>query len=576
MLNVKKDFEDYIEIIQNKLTRIELSSNVIDSLHLNDLKTAVEDAELLIPVVGAFSSGKSTLLNSFLGYKYLPVDITPVTALATEIRYAENERIEAVKKDGTFDRFALDEIGSISAEASTYKFMRVFIANQDIFDIQPLILVDMPGFQSPLDLHNQAIMEYIDKGVHYIVLTSAKDGTITGRMAAQLVDIQEYDRDFDFFLSKTDLYPTEKIEKVKAVLQNSIKTSLGLDKTVFLIDNKSGKTLQIVLSRIDPELLFTNLFSADLKDSYHSVKESINTLNVSLKRGKEENEEAILELKQSIEKVKEERDRLLLEAKEKYSDVESNRIIEKVGKAVSDSVESLVGVTMSQGKEALSSSVSEIVQHALIVNVNEAMSEIGNEIIGSISTNLSSLRDVNTEVALPDEYIEKITSSSRLMLSTAQRGMEGFLSTQSTSGKMFKSITTVLAITTGVVGPIIEVVIVFLPEIIKLFKGIFGGDPKEKQREQIRTAILTQMVPEIKGKLRKRLPVIFNEQVDTLINSISDKFEEDIARQKDVIDSAQTEIEEAIIDIDATISHNNETLGEITTIANKLVFSRVG
>lgn len=576
MLNVKKDFKDYVEIIQDKLTRIELSSEVVDSLHLEDLKAAIEGTELLIPVVGAFNSGKSTLINSFLGQEYLPVNIIPETALATEIRYSEDERIEAVKKDGSINRFTLDKIGSIGTEASMYKLMRVYIANQKILNIQPLILVDMPGFQSPLELHNQAIREYINKGVHYIVLTSVKDGTITRRMRKQLQDIQEYRRDFDFLGTKIDLCTPKEVEEVTAELQKSIKTSLGLEKAVFPANCKSGKILQDVLSRIDPELLFNNLFNADLKDSYYSVKESINTLNVSLGRSKEENEEAIRELKQSIERVKEERDKLLQEAKEKYSDIESNRIIEKVGKAVSDDVESLVGVTMSQGKEALSSTVSEIVRHALIANVSNAISEIGNEIIGSISTNLSDFGDINAEFALADEYIERISSSSRTMLNTAQSGMERFLSTQSGSGKMFKTVSTALAITTSVISPILEIVIVFLPEVIKFIKGIFGGDPKEKQRKQIRTAILTQMIPEIKGKLRKRLPVIFNQQVDTLINTISNRFEEDIARQRDVIDSAQKEKEEAISDIKAIISQNEETLGEITTIANELVFSRKG
>ncbi len=49
----------------------------------------------MIPVVGNFSAGKSTLLNRFLEKSVLPTAITPETSLATELHYSANERIEA-------------------------------------------------------------------------------------------------------------------------------------------------------------------------------------------------------------------------------------------------------------------------------------------------------------------------------------------------------------------------------------------------------------------------------------------------------------------------------------------------
>ncbi len=43
--------------------------------------------QLVIPIVGNFSAGKSTLLNRFLGSSVLPTGITPETSLATELHY---------------------------------------------------------------------------------------------------------------------------------------------------------------------------------------------------------------------------------------------------------------------------------------------------------------------------------------------------------------------------------------------------------------------------------------------------------------------------------------------------------
>ncbi|WP_163555994.1 dynamin family protein [Helicobacter suis] len=73
------------------------------------LQTEIENQELLIPVIGGFSAGKSSLLNAFLGKDVLGVAITPETAIATELRYSTNERVEAVIGGGGGGKFVCDK-----------------------------------------------------------------------------------------------------------------------------------------------------------------------------------------------------------------------------------------------------------------------------------------------------------------------------------------------------------------------------------------------------------------------------------------------------------------------------------
>ena len=571
MLKSQKEYLGYLQELETKLGTIELSEAVRDSFSIESLKTSIEDRELLIPVVGSFSAGKSTLINSFLDKEVLPVGITPETALATELRYVDssNERIEAVKADSTFDTFSVEEIGNIGERASQYKYIRLFIYNPKLLEIQPLILVDMPGFQSPLDLHNQAIMEYIDKGVHYIVLTSVEDGTITRSMIRQLEDIQEYKRDFSFFLSKSNLRSEEEVTSVRNTLQQEISNNFGLDKQVVAIDDNGGNSLKQVLAQIAPEELFKSLFVSDLKNSYYSITESINTCVSSLGKSKEENEQAIKELQQSLESIVSERDSMLEDVKEKYSDVNANRIVDNIGRELSNSVEELVSTAINSGNDALSSTVSEIIRHALILNINESMGEIGNEIVEMFSVNLSGLNNTTSDFALSVDFINRISDSSRAMLEGAQSGLKALLEKQKESSKLYKTITGVLAITTNVVAPVFELVIVFLPDILS---GIMGHFQKKKQEASIRKAILTTMIPAIKRKLRETLPQIFNNQVEDMIKSISAQFENEITKKRDAISSTQEEIKERITDIDATISNYNSVLNEIKSLANNTVF----
>jgi len=59
---------------------------------LEDLLQQWGDSRPLVTVIGAFSSGKSTLLNRLLGLPAVPVSRTPTTAVATVIRQDERRR----------------------------------------------------------------------------------------------------------------------------------------------------------------------------------------------------------------------------------------------------------------------------------------------------------------------------------------------------------------------------------------------------------------------------------------------------------------------------------------------------
>ena len=77
---------------------------------IDKLLLEVDTARVCTPIIGKFSSGKSALLNTLLGYsrKILREDITPETAVPTEIVYSPDEdRILIVKNDGGQEQISL-------------------------------------------------------------------------------------------------------------------------------------------------------------------------------------------------------------------------------------------------------------------------------------------------------------------------------------------------------------------------------------------------------------------------------------------------------------------------------------
>ncbi|GAA7561760.1 hypothetical protein MMM139_11360 [Helicobacter pylori] len=63
------------------------------------------------------------------------------------------------------------------------------------------MFVDMPGFDSPVSSHTHAILEYLERGVHFVILTSVEEGNLTKRMVGELKNLLEFDY--------TDLLPSE-------------------------------------------------------------------------------------------------------------------------------------------------------------------------------------------------------------------------------------------------------------------------------------------------------------------------------------------------------------------------------
>ena len=61
-------------------------------------------ARLRVLVAGEAKRGKSSLVNAFLGQAVLPVGVTPLTAVATTVRYGDNPHVHVRFADGHEER----------------------------------------------------------------------------------------------------------------------------------------------------------------------------------------------------------------------------------------------------------------------------------------------------------------------------------------------------------------------------------------------------------------------------------------------------------------------------------------
>ena len=291
MIQTQKKYSDYLQEVKNILkdTNVEISK-------INFYEEKINNTELIVPVVGGFSAGKSTLINQFLGENILSIALTPETALATELRYSENSYIKAIKKDDTFDKYEISEIDIIKEKAKNYKYIKLYLNNQKLQEIEPLILVDMPGFDAPIEHHNQAILNYLNRGIYFIILTSIEDGNITKSVLREITNIMEFGKDFSFCLSKTNLRTENDIKAVQNIIEDQLKDYFDFNKEIILTDNSSGLELEKILNNIDIEELFKKVFLSDLRFNHIENESSINIILSTLKVSRAEVLKTITEL----------------------------------------------------------------------------------------------------------------------------------------------------------------------------------------------------------------------------------------------------------------------------------------
>lgn len=568
MIQTQKKYSDYLQEVKNILkdTNVEISK-------INFYEEKINNTELIVPVVGGFSAGKSTLINQFLGENILSTALTPETALATELRYSENSYIKAIKKDDTFDKYEISEIDIIKEKAKNYKYIKLYLNNQKLQEIEPLILVDMPGFDAPIEHHNQAILNYLNRGIYFIILTSIEDGNITKSVLREITNIMEFGKDFSFCLSKTNLRTENDIKAVQNIIEDQLKDYFDFNKEIILTDNSSGLELEKILNKIDIEELFKKVFLSDLRFNHIENESSINIILSTLKVSREEVLKTIAELENSIKNILNKKEQMIEEAEEKYSNTNIDGIINKITNELNLQKEVLISYAIANPNN-ISQEINEIVKNILIPEIRKRIKDVSNRIVDDFSIELKNLENNLDNSNFDNNWIEKISYSTKNILEKAQNGLSTIVDerrSKETDDKLYKAITTILGVTTSFVAPIIEIIIIFLPEIVRFI----SGKAKEKQqKEKISEQISISMIPEIKRKLRETIPQIFNDYLKNTIETISQEFETQLEQKRQEIIVTQQEKEDNIKDIEQEILKLENIKKELQFLATKNLYNQ--
>lgn len=267
-----------------------------------------ESITLELAVIGNFSSGKSTFINSLLGKKICPMAVNPTTSIITKFFYGEIEEIYLVES-GNKQKISFEEYQNVCqhiiGKESKKESFEVHYCYPEHF-LKTITLYDTPGFNNPKNDLDQLLTERISKTVDVVILLTDINigGIIDDSLQQILEEIRKSNKNLKWYyvINKCDSKPLSKVYKILDNVKN--KYGKNFDKYFIYSSKKILDDIRSISSNVTDEIkVFFNERSRIIEELHNLSKqknlikqENIKNTQINYKHKKSEVLEKILEL----------------------------------------------------------------------------------------------------------------------------------------------------------------------------------------------------------------------------------------------------------------------------------------
>ena len=174
----------------------------IDSSETESIMQGIDTYRVNTPVVGNFSTGKSSMINAIIGKPLLSVEITPETAVPTEIYYGDN-KVYQYDKNAVVERM-IDELPLKGLTVQTTDLVKIEYDNEFLKEIRTVNIVDLPGFDTSFELHNRAIDQYLPNSLAYLLVVSSDEPVLKESISDFLKELKVYNMPVYVVITKSN------------------------------------------------------------------------------------------------------------------------------------------------------------------------------------------------------------------------------------------------------------------------------------------------------------------------------------------------------------------------------------
>ena len=346
------------------------------------------------------------------------------------------------------------------------------------------------------------------------MVIDSDDGEIKGSISDFISGIKNYDNNLAIAISKCDKRTESEIseiaDKIQETAQNLFFNEVNIAKVSKMNPEETTAEMVEVINNFDTQSIFNQTVAVDVVSMIDKCLSALKIKKSGLQLYNDEIEKAINAKKQAKEKLEH---KLQTETGRLNNKMDNSRmeIYQNVQNALNSNLNDLA-VAAQSGGDVFNSKVNSIIRPILMTSIQGAVEQNYSEFIDEL--------DINSMMGNTIDFdnINVVNDS----LNNIKENMEGM--DKDKFGTVFKSIASVLAIVTNFVSPILELAVVFLPDIFKIFSAF--GNSEEKKLEQIRNKIQSEAIPQIMSKLepeiRKELDNIQNEMMIQIENNVKE------------------------------------------------------
>lgn len=489
-------------------------------------------AYVKVPFVGDFNAGKSSLINSFLGIDLLPTNILPETAVSYELYYSEQERLEIVDGGNVKETAPLSKVSELNLTPTN--LVKVFVNNQKIkaLNEKHVVIVDMPGIDSGVEAHNNAILNYVQDGTCFVLVTDAECGTLRATTLNFIDEVKKYGSDVYIAISKCDKKSSEEVDKIKRTVEEVAEKYLGKKVPVAVTSavDKNYSELEKILNSIDSEILIENRFKLPVTNYVNGFIVELQ-LQIKLLLSNESDYSG------KLEKLRREKDDAIENVKKRASAAQSvsgsaDDILQDITVALKSKSGYLATLLYQQvDTNVFANEIMTVIRPVLVNSLKREVTEYGDVISGAVQE-----FTLNVDNIINDKDNDLLNGATEMVENLLGKDvLEGMLKKglDKVAEKLvaYKGLSTLLKGFANVLTPIITIVVNILPDLMRM---IFGKS-KENKINEIKLKFSTEVVYKIVESLRSSIEEIISSQRAEVDSNIQTLIEEETKKYNDNI-----------------------------------------
>lgn len=531
------------------------------------LKDMANNAFIKVPFVGDFNAGKSSLLNALMGINLLPTNIVPTTAVSYELYYSDKEQLKVFHKGELKETAPISRIAALEVVPGDVVY--VYVDNDFVrkMNERNIVVVDMPGIDSGIEAHNNAILNYIREGSFFFLVTDAEQGTLR-RSAIRFVDeLKKYGLTCNVIISKVDKKSDEQITTIKAEVEAQAKRAIRSDVEVG-ISSAAAKRFDDVsrmLDKLDAEKFFVEKYAKEVSGF---VSDIISELQLQIKLTLSDKKDFTTK----IEALRSEREKALNSLNSKNNTAQSlsnsaEDILNDVREALIAKSSYLATILYNNNNDtnAFNNELLSIIRPILINSFKREISEYQDVIGDSVrefSLNVNDILQDNNNAMLngANDIIGNLLGKD-VLEGILKKGLDKLMVRLAA----YKGISTLLDSLSKILGPLVTIINV-IPDLLRM---IFGKS-KEQKIDSIRQNIASEVVGKIVNSLRDPVTEMLEEQrrsamndMESLINEEAKKYDVNIQSMLQEQQASESEIATKVQNLEKGISELDKLLANI-------------